>query len=205
MNRILYCRWSTIVGLLTVLLLLLLTGCGKKAQNDSTGRSASTTNQAGPGQMDTAARERFRKFREEHQNGFKLMETTRKLGQLERDGIMPLTPAQAKSILVILTPLRGKADLTEDDAKIAIQSINALLTEQQLSAMDKMTASRNGRRSDAGTRQPGNNQRPRGNRQQFNPDTMGHFNPLAPPKDPDAANQSGGRTNQFFDLLLLRQ
>ena len=73
--------------------------------------------------MDPATREKFKKFMDDHKYAVQLMRTTGGIGRLEREGLTPLTSAQAQSILAVLNPLRTKDALSEDDAKAAIKGV----------------------------------------------------------------------------------
>lgn len=203
-----------LAGTAALLGLLLLAGCPNRAKN-AAGGGSDAASQAGSGQRDPAMMAKFQKFREEHKNTFALTELTGKLGRMERDGITPLTAAQAKSILDILTPLRTKEKLTQDEAKATIQQINAALTEAQLSALDKMPSGRNGMRQrngqggsggQGGFRPGGQNGQggqggpngAQGNRPRFDPDAMKDFNPFNPDK---GGMGRGERMKAFFDML----
>jgi len=191
--------------------LLLLSGCPKKADT-TTGTGGGANSQANAGQqMDPATREKFKKFMEDHKYAVQLMRTTGGIGRLEREGLTPLTSAQAKSILAVLNPLRTKDALSEDDAKAAIKGINAVMTEQQLNALDKMQANRHrggngqggggqagapGGFGGPGAGQGGGQHRQGGNRMHFNTDDK-NFNPLNTTKD----QERGKHMQEFFDAL----
>ena len=58
------------------------------------------------------------------------------IGRLEREGKTPLTPAQAKAILAVMTPLRTQPTLTPEQAEKVLAQIKAQLTKDQLTAME---------------------------------------------------------------------
>lgn len=79
----------------------------------------------------------------------------RNLGRLE-ELKEPLTPAQAKAILAIMTPLRTQKTLTNDEAKKVLERLQAQLTPAQKDALAQ-SRERRGRGGDGGRRDPGGN------------------------------------------------
>ncbi|MHB0939024.1 MAG: hypothetical protein ACYDCO_24715 [Armatimonadota bacterium] len=77
----------------------------------------------------------------------------RSLGRLE-ELKAPLTPAQAKTILAIMTPLRAQKTLTNDQAEKALEQLQAQLTKAQKDALAQ-ARERRGRGGDGGQRGPG--------------------------------------------------
>jgi hypothetical protein len=63
------------------------------------------------------------------------MHLFRGIGRLGDDGDNPLTPAQAKAILAILTPLRTQKTLTSTEAEGVTKRLEAELTPAQLTAV----------------------------------------------------------------------
>jgi len=58
------------------------------------------------------------------------------IGRLEREGKTPLTSAQAKAILAVMTPLRTQQTLTPEQAEKVLTQIKAQLTKEQITAME---------------------------------------------------------------------
>ncbi|MHB9129549.1 MAG: hypothetical protein ACYDBB_00480 [Armatimonadota bacterium] len=171
----------------------LLTGCAKDKitiRNNGTGggQSSGGTGGAGGGRMS--------EFREAHKYTFQLSGLVRNIGRLEEDGKQALSKDQAKRLLVVLTPLKTKSKLTQDEAKETIKAVRAILSTAQRDEIAKMKPERQGRRSGQG----GEQQRPAGSRPQFDPDAMKDFNPFNPPKDSPMA-RGAERMQQFFDGL----
>lgn len=183
--------------------MLVLTGCAKKSTQQGQGQNqeaaASNSGGSGRGAQSTQSRE-------EHKYTFQLSSMAVNVGRMEREGVAPLTPAQAKSILAVLNPLRTKSTLTQDEAKEAIKGIKQVLTEQQLTEIGKMNARsrQGGRQGQRGGGQRSGQQGQRGGQQgqrpQVDPATMKNFNPFNPPKD-SPMQRGGDRMKELFESL----
>ena len=80
----------------------------------------------------------FMKFREQHKYTFQLSTTTgRGLMECERTPQTRIKPDQAKKIIGVLTPLKKKPKLTQDEAKAAIKKLQVIFDGKQLTAVDK--------------------------------------------------------------------
>ena len=147
----------------------------------------------------------FGQFREQHKYTFQLMGMVRGLGELEKGTKAPLTPAQAKAILAVLTPLRKQDKLTQDQAKSAMKAIKKQLTAKQLTELGKVQADRQRfRRADSGNNQGRRPQGPPpGQRPRFDLSKMKDFNPFNAKvsKDNPRMGRSAERMNAFFDDL----
>jgi len=74
---------------------------------------------------------------------FGLVRFFRNVGRLaEDDSTTPLTPAQAKGILAVMTPLRTQKTLTPDDAEKVRAQLEKQLTPAQLEAIKQANANR---------------------------------------------------------------
>ncbi|MHB9133024.1 MAG: hypothetical protein ACYDBB_18305 [Armatimonadota bacterium] len=82
----------------------------------------------------------------EFQAKFSLMRLFSGIGRLEEEGKTPLTPAQAKAILAIMTPLRTQKTLTAAQAEETLKKLQAELTAEQRDAIDQMRRDRPARR-----------------------------------------------------------
>jgi len=69
---------------------------------------------------------------------FTLMRTFHNIARLDEDGKAPLSSAQAKAILAVMTPLRSQATLTADEAAKAQTKLDAVLTTAQRDAIAAM-------------------------------------------------------------------
>ncbi|GEM_PF-569151 len=88
-------------------------------------------------------------FRRHFEGKMQLMRTASLIGLLERDEKHALTPAQAKLVLKILTPLRSKPKLSNEEAAAVADRLNKVLTSAQHEALAEMRAgSRTGQRPD---------------------------------------------------------
>jgi hypothetical protein len=139
-------------------------------------------------------------FREAHKITFMLSRMAMNIGRLDTDTDAHLTPAQAKSILAVLTPLRSKTSLTEDDSKAAIMKLKAELTEKQLTEMGKMKQPPR-RFGGGGQNGPGGQMGQGGQRPRFDPNAMKEFNPFNPKKGNPMAARSAKRLNALFAAL----
>ena len=174
----------------------LIAGCGKQTNqggNNAASNQSSAGSQPGGG---GAMGGQFAQFREAHKFTFQLTSMVGNIAQLDTDGVAPLTPAQAKTMLGILTPLRTKASLTQDEAKETLKALKQVLTEQQLTEIGKMKPRRSTRGGQGqGMRGSG------GHRPNFDPNAMKDFNPFNPKGGAPTAQQSQQRWNTFFAAL----
>lgn len=167
----------------------------------------------------------FQKFREQHKYTFQLRTmVTAGLTELERVKSTQLTPDQAKKVLSVLTPLRKQPKLTQDQAKATIQKLQRILTQRQLTAVDRVLQRSQrpfGGRPGAGAPPggpggapgagagPGMGARPRqqpgpGARPRFDPTRMQNFNPFNPAKDSPRYQQEKERNDKLFEFLSAR-
>jgi len=93
----------------------------------------------------------FQKWRDQHKYTFQLRTMlTGGLAECERSKNTELKPAQAKSILAVLTPLRKQPKLTQDQAKGAIQKLQKVFDAKQLAAVDRSVQASQQRRGGFG-------------------------------------------------------
>jgi polyhydroxyalkanoate synthesis regulator phasin len=119
-------------------------------------------------------------FREKHKYTFQLMETVRKLMEMEKDPKVALTKEQAKRVLDILKPLQKKEKLTQEEAKEVLKELKKVLTAKQLTAMGKIKPQRRPMAGQPRPPQEGSQRRPA-----FDPERMKNFNPFyLNPSDP---------------------
>lgn len=78
------------------------------------------------------------------------------ISQIERTPDHALKPAQAKKMLAVLTPLRSKATLTDDEASKAASALKAVFTADQLEVLEKMQAMAAGQNRPGGQKPPEN-------------------------------------------------
>lgn len=91
---------------------------------------------------------------------FALLRLFRGIGRLEEAGKTPLTAAQAKAVLAIMTPLRTQQTLTPEQAKAAADKLNAILTAEQRAAIDAFRPGRGNWGNRQGDGQPPAGARP---------------------------------------------
>jgi hypothetical protein len=154
--------------------------------------------QGGGGQMS--------QFREAHKYTFMLTRMASNIGRLDVETDAPLSAEQAKSILAVLTPLKTKPTLTQDEAKDIMMKLKATLTAKQLTEIGKMKQPDHRFRSanqGGGSGGPGSGPggTPRADRPRFDPSAMKDFNPFNPPKDSPMAGRSSKRLNALFTAL----
>jgi len=134
----------------------------------------------------------FSQFQESHKYAIMLMKMASNIGRLETETDAPLTSQQARSILAVLTPLRQRPSLSEDEAKDAVKGLKSALTAKQLTELGKMRQPQ--RRSQSG-------QRPQGAGQNHRFDPNAEFNPLNPRGSNPMAARSAKRIEALFDGL----
>lgn len=198
----------------------LVTGCAKRtSQTPAASTSASSQQGAGAGNSAMTA------FREEHKYTFQLTSMMGGIGRLEQDTKAPLTPAQAKSILAVINPLKTQATLTQDQAKEAMRGIKEVLTEKQLTEIAKPQrqfgrgngagggggapggggpggggpgGGAPGAGAQGGGRAPGAGG---GNRPAFDPEAMKNFNPFNQKASVPSMGRGGNRLQRTIDAL----
>lgn len=189
-----------------------LTGCANQSAQSNSGANA----RSGGGQQGGGSA-KFSQFRDEHKYTFMLMKLARNLARMEKEQQTPLTQAQAKTILQVLTPLRSKTSLSQDEAKATIRQIKPLLTERQLTEIGKMKSARqpgSGAASggqDAGSaggsagggQGRGGQSGQAGQRPRMDPAQMKNFNPFNPPAGSPMAER-GDQWQEMFDLLTAK-
>lgn len=128
-------------------------------------------------------------FRERHKYTFQLMDTVRKMMEMEKDPKVALTKDQAKQVLNILKPLQKKEKLTQEEAKEVLKNLKKVLTAKQLTAMGKIKIQRPAQRPPTGERpRPPEGAQPR---PRFDPERMRNFNPFyINPSDPRAKDRA---------------
>jgi hypothetical protein len=130
------------------------------------------------------------------------------IGRLDKSKA-PLTAKQAKSVLAVLEPLKKKTKLTQDEAKIAIKKLKAVLDEKQLTEIGKMKpemrlAGPGGPGRPGGQGGPGRmpgGQPGQGGMPRMDMSAMKNFNPFNPPKGTPMAEHGAKRMNELFDSL----
>lgn len=157
-------------------------------------------------------------------SAMQLIQMTRGIAELEKNEAHRLTAKQAGQLLEILTPLRSKPKLTEEDAAKALNALKRVFTTDQLNLVTQMRPRRPIRerpdrpnsdnpppRTD-GTRNappagpppppPGNT----GTRPRFDPDTFRDFNPFYSKALTESAfeQERVKRVDDFFAMLAER-
>jgi hypothetical protein len=174
---------------------VLLVGCAPKAGQNNEAAPAVGAAGGGPAAM--------KQFREDHKYTFQLVRLLNNISRLDKDGKYPLSKTQAKSLLDILLPLRTQGQMTQDDAKDTIKTVQIVLTIDQRTTIGEMPQ----RQPGAGGGAPGG---PGGAgfqggpggapRAQFDPVAMKDFNPLNP-KTVMPGRNNGKRMDDFFAAL----
>ena len=203
--------WIAMVILAACVGLYGLTGCANKSAQttaDTSGRGGGVQQGGGGGQM--------AQFRDEHKYTFMLMRMAEHIANMEKEQQTPLTQAQAATILQVLTPLRSKTSLSQDEAKATIRQLKPILTERQLTEIGKMKSSRQsgsggataGAGQDSGNAAGGQRQGGQGRggtgsggqRPRMDPAQMKDFNPFNPPPGSPMAARAA-HWQEFFDGL----
>ena len=137
-------------------------------------------------------------MREKYKYTFQLMQMAGHIGEIDKDKKYTLTLTQAKQVLAVLKPLRGKPKLTQDQAKKALKDLKKVFTAAQLNAMarikPKFQPAQNRERPSG---QPRDSD---GQRRQWDPNAMKDFNPFyaKAPKGDKRAEERVKRWNEFF-------
>ena len=163
----------------------------KNGSTPAPGGQETQRGQSGQSGAPGAGRERFMQFREEHRSTFQLTGLVGNIARLEQEGMQPLTAAQAKAMLGILTPLRTQDKLSQDGAKETVRALQKVLTQEQRDEIAKMPEQRGGGRGGPVV------DRPRGERPAFDSPAMKNFNPF----NPSTGGPMGGRWEAFFKQL----
>ncbi len=122
---------------------LIILGAGSVVLNGCSSQSSSAgggTPPNGGGGMPGGGGGGFAAMFQAHRNAFQLMHFLNNIATLEAGTKDTLTPAQAKSILGIIQPLRNKPTLEEADAKTALDGIQKILTPAQLNDIKSFPA-----------------------------------------------------------------
>lgn len=132
---------------------------------------------------------------------FKLVRTMLSIGIMEEAGKTPLTPAQAKSVLAVVEPLRDQETLDPQQAESAVQKINEILTDEQKAAIMQPASIR---RDFSGNQ--GNQPRQREQLEQKRTDRTDGERPQRPnidanPLNPDSKHPVAGRLQSVYDAL----
>jgi hypothetical protein len=169
----------------------------------------------------------FTKFRDQHKMTFQLQTmVTRGLTECERSKMTEIKPAQAKQLLIALTPWKSKPKMTQDEARATIQKVQKVFEAKQLTAIDKAIQEQQRRMASfgggggggapgGGGGTPGGGGGPRpggggppggggGNRPPFDPVKSKNFNPFNPVKDSPRYEQSKARNDKLFAFLTAR-
>ncbi len=194
--------------------------------------SAGATLAQGPGGPGGGGFGAFQKFRDQHKYTFQLSTTLRSgLTEMERSKSTQLKPAQAKQLLGVLTPLRKKPKLTQEEAKSTIQKVQKVFDARQLSAVDKAIQASQRRRGGGGPGGgpggggpggpgggapggsgagrpggggPGGPGGPGGGRPAFDFNAMKNFNPLNPDKKNPRYERNKEMNDKLFGFLTAR-
>jgi len=132
---------------------------------------------------------------------FRLVRTMLSIGIMEEAGKTPLTPAQAKSVLAVVEPLRDQETLDPQQAESAVQKINEILTDEQKAAIMQPASIR---RDFSGNQ--GNQPRQREQLEQKRTDRTDGERPQRPnidanPLNPDSKHPVAGRLQSVYDAL----
>lgn len=158
----------------------------------------------------------FTAFKKSHRYTMQLVKLVDDIGHLESDGKAALTPAQAKSALVVLEPLHRQKTLDENGAKEAVKSLRAILTEQQYAVISSLPSESQFRKDGPsagpmpGGPMPGGpmpaGARPAGDRPAGPPPNMGKmpmkdFNPLNIPNGGPGSKKGSSALDKLIDDL----
>lgn len=144
---------------------------------------------------------RSAEFEKSHKYALQLVKLIGSVGRLEEAGKDTLTPAQARSVLSILQPLREQDSLDEPTAREAVKSLQDVLTDKQRAAINALPAEKQFRRAGppqgalAGKRPSGPPPGAGG------PGGMKNFNPLSQPAGGPEDKQRNGGMDKLFDSL----
>lgn len=187
------------IGLVVVIVVVLGAGvwifASRRGSNQTSSGTAAPGARMAAGQPNAAGGAgAFSQSREAHKYALMLMRMASNIGRLETESDAPLTSQQAKSILAVLTPLRQRPSLSEDEAKDAVKGLKSVLTAKQLTELGKMKQP--ARRLQTGQRPEG-----AGQNRRFDPNAMKDFNPLNPRGSNPMAARSAKRIEALFDGL----
>lgn len=129
---------------------------------------------------------------------FTLMRLVMGLPRLD-EAKLPLSPAQAKDLLAVLTPLRKQPTLTADDASKALDRVKAILSSEQVAALSQF---HRGQRGDGQGRPQGQGAgRPDGQGQgQPGPRANGERRPTGNGEQPAEGRTPAGRPEMREDM-----
>jgi hypothetical protein len=167
-------------------------------------------------------------FQKGHETKFQLMRLVQNVGRLDSGKNGKITPDQAKTLLGILDPLRKQDILTQDQAKVALDKISALLTDEQQKLIADMKPEKNsggtggggfhnheggmmggggphqnegGMMGGGGPHQHEAGMMGGGGSPQANPGAMENMNPFNPPKDSPMAKNISKQMDKIFKQL----
>lgn len=139
-------------------------------------------------------------FQKTHKYTIELMKLLANVERMEESGKTPITPAQAKSLLKILQPLREQKSLEEDAARTAFAEVQDVLTDDQRTAISLLPEEPTVQQSapPQGTPTAG---KPAGPPPGGGAKPMESFNPLNPPTGgPGGSQRPSGIQKLFNDL-----
>ena len=118
-------------------------------------------------------------FRDEHKYTFQLMHLARQIGEIDKNSKYALSPAQAKKVFAVLKPLRSKPQLTQAQAKVAVQKLQKVFTAAQLKAIAQAKPHFGHRMAGGPPGGPGPQAGPREHpHMRMDPGAMKNFNPF---------------------------
>ena len=139
-------------------------------------------------------------FQKTHKYTIQLMKLLVNVGRMEDAGKATLTPAQAKSLLKIVQPLREQKSLEEEAARKAVVEVQTVLTDDQRSAISVLPAERQMQQA-APPQGPPPSGGPSGPPPAMGGKPNDGFNPLsAPPGGPGGSHRTGPIEKLFNDL-----
>lgn len=178
--------------------------------------------QGPPGGPGSSFMRDFRKFQEQHKMTFQLQTMcSRGLTECERTKATELKPPQAKQLLGLLTPLRKKPKMSQEEARATIQKLQKVFDTRQLAKIDvaiqdaqrRMMAGPGGPPGGGAPGggpppgaggPPGGPGGPGGNRPAFDPAKSKNFNPFNPAKDSPMYQRNTERNEKLFAFLKER-
>lgn len=110
---------------------------GRAGKTPSATGQPSSRQRSAPGDQ-SGMRGQMMTFFTEHKNTFDLLGFVGRISRLETEGKTPLTVTQAKDIMAVITPLKTQKELTQDQAKSALERIKKVLTSQQITAVEQV-------------------------------------------------------------------
>lgn len=148
-----------------------------------------------------------KQFQKLHQYSLQLMKLVKNIGRIDNEAQAALTPAQAKSVLAVLEPLRELKSLDESAAKDAIKALEGILTDKQRYAISTLPSDSQFKKNSQQMAPPAagpmpSGPMPSGPPSGGRPGPMGDgFNPLNVPPGGPAGHGKAGDINKLFDDL----